>query len=264
MGSFPKIITNYELPFTVLAQPAPLLSNGDSIILSMEMQTAPSEKTVGALKHAMMHFSTLAETGAMGGDTIPPWESTLENYEGPRITGPCVEWTLVGCRLDERALALLVNLFLVVAENAPLNKLEIKIIGDPRPCIPLKSDPKWDAPYPPCWKQIPFNLDVYEEAMESLSIGAEFTKNLTKREREDIENELLSWAGPASEGAYAIAPVSPTEASMMPDFPISIDDHSLDWSIEKCRADRGALDGLVNVLVAIHKKIAPIREVTIE
>ena len=264
MSPFPKIITNYELPFTVLAQPAPLLSDGGTVILSVEMQTTPSEKTVGALKIAMMHFSTLAETGAMGGDTIPPWESTLKSYEGPRITGPGVEWTLAGCRLDERALAVLVNLFLVVAEGAPLKKLEIKQAIDPRPCVPLKSDPEWDAPYPPRWKQIPFDLDFYEEVMESVSIGAEFTKKLTKQEREDIENELLSWAGPASEGAYAIAPVSPMEASMMPDFPISIDDHSLDWSIEKCRADRGALDGLVNVLVAIHKKIAPIREVTIE
>jgi len=123
MNAYPRIATAYDLPFEVLVQPAPLLGGGGTVVLSIVPQTPPTPEATMGFKGVMMHFTSLAEAGALGGDQRPPWQSTIAKAEGPVAVGQNLEWTLAGTNLDERSLAVLVNLLLVAHDQHPLTRV---------------------------------------------------------------------------------------------------------------------------------------------
>lgn len=264
MSAYPMVATAYNLPFDMQVQQPPLLSARRTVNLSVTMQAPPSDAALSALKHAVMHFEALTEAGALCGDGIPPTEPALQTIEGPIRTGCTLTWTLRGCHTDERATAVLTNLLLAVAEHHTIDHVSLRLTDDNRPCGQLPWNPDLDDPYPPRWPSLPFHLEFYDEVMETVHLLVRFRRELVDGEPETIDNELLSWAAAAMEGAYSVAPVSPEAAGMIPDFPIAFDGDAMEWTIEKCRAHRGALDGLLNTLAAVHERVVPIAEVTIE
>lgn len=260
-----SILAPYDLPFPVLFHPLPLFSKGGSITLTTELKYFPIDEAVNAVSASVTPFFVLAsETGALGGDTIPPWVTSIGWMEGPEISGKTFKWDFEECQIDERAILILVNLLLAVVKKHPLEKLTISQSKSMEPYLTLTSDSEVTHPYPPQWPTIPFSVTIDDELSETFSLTIQFKKSLTTEEIEVIEAMLLTWAGVAMCGAYAIHPQPPSSYPLIPEQTVTVFDNELEWTISKYRAHPGGINGLINICVAIDRKVAPIAEIRIE
>src|SRR4051812_9027169 len=105
----PVVAMPYVLPFKVMLQAPPLLQAGGPVNLAVEFPHAPSADEIDEVSALLPLFTFLADAGALGGDTIAPWQSTVEDEERTAVSGKRVEWLLHGCRLDERAAVVLAH-----------------------------------------------------------------------------------------------------------------------------------------------------------
>ncbi len=264
MTEHSSILTPYKLPFAVLHDPLPIFSNNETVIISLEFSNAPSIEAIKKYSAIVTPFHILANTGAMSGDMIPPWKSTVKDMQGPRVSTNSLEWTLEECCLDERAIVILINLLLVVAEKHPIIKLLIKKAEGSTVSMQLECSPDIDEPYPPRWKTIPFLVDESEEdAVDTRHLEINFKRQLADEEYEQVQDILFSWAGVVMNGAYAITSEPPIVAQIIPEPSMILIENRFEWTIEKWRVHTGALDGLVNICVVINHNVAPITQVRI-
>lgn len=258
------IVTPFVLPFPAQLSPPPLFKGGANVVLAVTAAVPLSEDDLMQLDGCVTAFSMLADAGALGGDTIPPWASHLDDMGEPVSTGLVATWNLMGCNLDERAAVILVHLLLGAHEQVPLKSILLGSSASSLRPLPLACDVDRENPYPPRWPSIPFELDEEEFLTDSRQVWIRFRKQPAPEEAEAIDDALTSWAIGAGAGAYAVAPFSPLKASLV--FPESVEwvDEELAWPLSKVRLHSAAIDGLVNVCVAIDRSIVPIAEMRID
>jgi len=257
------VATPYILPFPVLIEPAPLFSKGTDVALTVEMVGVVTDKALEMSDSFVDSFCVLAGTGALGGDAVPPWISTIAD-KGEARSGPeSISWSLKDCRTDDRALVILVNLLLSVHETYPLRRVSVGGSTLARPHLPLSQDPGIQNPYPPRWPAVRFRSAVEAFTTDSRTLSIDFEREPSEQERSDIETELLSWSVAPTVGAYAVAPVSPMSSYLIPTESVEITGTELLWTLQKVRLHPAALDGLVNVCVAIDHNLVRIDELRI-
>jgi hypothetical protein len=258
------IVTPYVLPFPAKVSPPPLFSGGASVTLAVTAASSLTEDALMQLDGFVSAFSMLADSGALGGDRIPPWASHLDDTSEPISTGFVATWKLSGCHLDERSAVILVHLLLGAHEEVPLRSILLGSSTSSLAPLPLASDPDLENPYPPRWPTVPFELDEEEFLSDSRQVWIRFRKTPTAAEAEAIDDALTSWAIGAASGAYAIAEFSPLRASLI--FPETVEwvDDELAWPLSKTRLHSASMDGLINACVAIDHGIVPIAEMRID
>ena len=262
----PAIATAYALPFEVTLSPPPLFSSGQSVEVRARLQRGAEPQVITALDALLTPFSFLGPCGALAGDSIEPWNSDIADTNLVSTTDDELVWRLDGCRVDERAAVILAQLVLLTQEQHPLEKLSFTRVGDSRPRARLAHAKSKGAQssYPGRWPKLPFDLELPEEIMDTLAVTITLAAPLDENQAPNVENDLLTWAALASMGAYGVAPVPPAKCSISPEQSLSVDGPELSWSIEDFRAHPAALDGLINVLVAIDHDVARIDSVSIE
>jgi hypothetical protein len=74
----------------------------------------------------------------------------------------------------------------------------------------------------------------------------------------------LGWSVAAAVGAYAVAPISPMSTYVEPDTEVEVVGNELTWDLHKMRIHPAAIDGLINVCMAVDRTIAPISALRID
>jgi len=259
-ASRPKLATPYQIPFPVELQPAPLFSSGGTVFVTAEMLKAPRAKAVVDLNSFADAFWCLSVTGALGGDMVEPWTSMIADKSEPEVSGNSIVWQLEQCNTDERAAVMLTHLLFGWHHRHAIKRITMELRPEPRPRIPLAHDANLENPYPPSWPSIRFPVHREDFVSDHQTLMIQFKKAPEDEEIENIRSELQSWAIAPTVGAYANAPSPPQKSTFDPSEEIEIIDEELTWTLLKTRFHPGALDGLVNVCVAIDHDKAAIRE----
>jgi hypothetical protein len=258
------LYTPYELPYLVLYQPAPLFSAGGDLSVRGNFKDAVTDPALREAQWIMALFCELAFTGALCGDQVVPSDSTILDFTHPAAAGDSIEWTLTGCRTDERALIVLAQLFLLVHERQEVERLVFSRPGQEKNLLKLQTDEFLSNPYPPRTRDIGFLVDVDDEIPGNFGIVISFKNKLIPQQQEVVGEQIMSWATACATGAYPVAPVFPSECTLFPTEEITFIGNEAELGITRFRAHPGAIDGLINLCAAMSRKVSPIDAVSID
>jgi hypothetical protein len=205
----------------------------------------------------------MVTSGALAGESIPPWTSTVESWEDPVIHGSTIEWSLTGVTCDPQAWVILAQMLLVDHREHPIVRIDIAESSRPSEMTVVTGMSRFN-PYPNRWAEIRFPIDFYDDLPKNFTVYAGFARPLSEDDKERISEELSAWAPGLMLGAYGVAPVPPDKCTAFPDEDVVFVDNAFEWAITRFKAHSAAIEGLINVLASISQKIVQVTEVRVE
>src|SRR6185312_13500299 len=100
-----------------------LMSAGQDVRIRVTLRSAATAEAVDALDALIGPFVLLASSGALAGERIDPSTSTIDDKEGPFVHEGSVDWLLRSCRVDERSITVLGQMFLSVQDICPVARV---------------------------------------------------------------------------------------------------------------------------------------------
>jgi hypothetical protein len=254
--------TAYQLPFDVTYPSAAFFASGHDVMVVVRLNdNAPSDGPA-RIAAAVAAFIELVETGALAGEVIKPWQSSVAACRLMTASPPGeVSFTLEQCQFDDAGLMVLCDL-LLHERNAPLvRSLAVRMAGVPNQ--PLASDPEALSDYPARFARLPFPLEDEDPEGGAYSLGIEFASPLDDATRAVLRRTLHTWTAVVLAGGFALAPIPPAQNYVEPDNPFVEYDSTVEWTVFKLRASGAAVDALVNAVAAFHGRWRPITALTI-
>jgi len=258
-----NLITPYTLPFRVMYQPV-LESIERDITLRILLADTVSTDAASAIDSTVLPFFLMGTSGALAGESIQPWTSTIKEWSQPLILGSAIEWLLTSVTVDPQAWVMLAQMLLVDHKKHAIKRVEIFDPRSSHKMVEVITGKSGFNPYPNSWTGISFAVDFYEDISKNFTVCAVFSRSLSKNEQALISEELFAWAPGLILGAYGVAPVPPDRCTGIPDEDIVFVDNELEWSVSNFKAHTGAIEGLINVFASLSKKIVPVTEFRIE
>ena len=248
-------------PFRVLLGPEPLFSTGGDVRLTASLADACDSAALQQVDGVVDAFWMIASSGGLSGHAIAPEHSQIAEKSDVTVQDRTLTWDLLGCRIDERALLNLLNVFRFIHGWTPLAAIDVG-----RPDTParrtLALTHRADDYYPRMYEP-PFRVAVDQPIGASLSVVAHLVNMPTESQVEAIEEELLSWSVAPSIGAFAVPGVDIQVTGMEPDHSIDVFDNEIQWSMHRVRLHPAAIDSLVNCCTAVSERVARIAAISI-
>lgn len=256
--------TPYSLPFTVLCQPARPSATRD-LTVRVIMVRPVTDDAVDALSTTVLPFMLLLSSGALAGEFIPPWTSTIEDWSDPTIILPStIEWSLQSVTCDLQAWVVLAQMLLVDHAEHPIRRIEVTDTQHPAELIEVVQRAARVNPYPRSWSGIDFRVNLQHELYKEFTVCVSFARLLSEDEQERVRAELFAWAPGLMNGAYGVAPVPPERCTGIPDPDVLFVDNELEWIIRSFKAHTGAIEGLINVVASISHQVVQVTEFRLE
>jgi hypothetical protein len=260
MDKLPQLNTAYALPFEFIRTRGHVLSTGGVVRIALRLSRV-SPIAIAAAEHTLASFIALAETGALAGDTIMPGASRapLRVYTSSDAGEVVAEGI---CHVDERAALVLAHMLLKVQPELELLSLSLLAPGS-QGSERVPHDPTEDTTYPTLPRKLPFELSDSEPEGGGALFQAEFLTDVVDGTRTMFEQAANAWHQAILSGAYALAPISPSESYVEPDS-VVVFDNILEWPVFKIRAADEALSAVVSMFAALHERHQKLRSVSIE
>jgi hypothetical protein len=256
------IATAYNLPFEVRLSPGRVLSSGGPVCLVCTL-SSQRQADLSAITEIIELFIGLATTGAMAGHEIEPWKCELELRAPLSFVGHVIRLEFSSCRLDERALIVLTNLFLARRDTLVLRSVEVFIPKSP-PALTLRYDPDLSYTLPDAYAKPPFLLNDEKPESGAYTLTAELAAPLLAKHQQYLDGALRKWTETVRAGGYELAPVPPSNSWVEPAYDaVIVFDNSFEWGILKLRADPDCINGLVNIFSAFHHRCQALVSLTI-
>lgn len=255
--------TPYSLPYAVLYQPD-LASATHDVAVRVVMVQQPSHSDTKALNATMLPFLLLLSSGALAGEAMQPWTSTVEDWSEPWCDALAIEWSLTSVTCDLQAWVMLAQMLAVDHPKHLIARIEIADPRSARELIEVQQGASRTNPYPRRWAGIDFTVAFYEELNKDFTVCVSFVRPLSEEEQERVSEEFFAWAPGLINGAYGVAPVPPDSCTGLPDREIVFVDNELEWIIRNFKAHTGAIEGLINVVASISHKVVKVTEFRIE
>jgi|GEM_PF-3473154 len=260
MARASALATPYLLPYAAAVQPAPLWSGGRTVVLRVTPAAGITQDAIDEYHSVATAFGLLASTGALG--PASPLQAAQIEWSKPRTSSGAIEWQFMVCHQDERAAVVLAQWFLTSHTTQPLRSLSIAAPGNGSAAVPLVHDPTLRDPYPPAGPT-PFPIQRDPDPGPSASLYVRFARTLNADEQADVNGTMTTWASACSLGAFGVAPVTPSTHALQ--FgPVRFFNSEVEFDILRFRAHPAALNGLVNLCVALHFRMAPIDELRLD
>jgi hypothetical protein len=257
-----NLITPYLLPYEVKYQVSPLSVSRD-LILQVHLLEPVSKNALDAIRSTVLPFLLMANSGALAGESIEPWNSEIGDWSDPLVQNYKMEWSLSSVRIDPQAWVMLAQMLLDDNEKYIISRIEILDPQCIEETVTLVTHAPRANPYPGVWKGIKFSIDIDDDVYQNFTVYVTFSRELTEEEQAVIDELLSSWAPGPMVGAYGVAPILPSKCIGFPDEKIVFIKNQLEWAFSDFRAHTAALDGLINVFASISETIVPIVEVQI-
>lgn len=213
------------------------------------------------LERLLTLFSSLAATGALAGKSIQPAESGLEFKQLTRQHLRCLVASFSHVTVDDAALIVLVNLIVAARRRLAMSTMRFNTHRTLTPEFVAQSA-EITATYPEAFRQLPFPVEDEEPETDALLFDIEFAARPTSEVMRALNSYFEVWASAVKNGAYALAPYAPDESHVetYSDGFVAIGCRA-ERSYHKLRAAGGALLAALNMLAALHWKVAPIASV---
>ncbi len=205
-------------------------------------------------------FWMLASTGGLSGERIPPSDSNIRGKSDVEVRENALHWRLTGCRVDERSLTCLLNLFEFCCSRRPLKQLNV-FTASPPYGRPRRIDDV-GLVYPGQWPS-PLRVVVNEPIAETVTLRMQFATMPDADQIEEVESTLLAWSVAPAIGAFAAPDVEVERSSMTADLEVEVHGNELIWGIEKFRMHVAAVDSLVNCCIGVSDRVAPVTAVEV-
>ncbi len=255
----PTLFTGYALPFAVEIAQAPLLSSGADVEVRCACAGAPGLGAGPELRRALDRFVRLARTGALGSSLVPAGGSSISGV----TLSPGGIAVLGACRVDERAAIILT--YLLFAQRHPLALRSVQLLPSPpsRAALhPLARDPNEESSLPDHPDEPPFQLFDEDPGGRSRTFTAEFSRDILPAEELMLTDAFEAWADVVSAGGYGLAPIPPEESYIEPEPP-AFWGSGMEYSVLKLDADPQAVEAVINLFVAFHRRCCPLVSLTI-
>jgi len=247
-----------------LYEDAPLMSAGQDVRIRVTLGGIGTAAAVDALDALVTPFVMLASSGALSGDRIDPATSAINDKEGPFGDAKVVEWLLRSCRVDERSITVLAQMFLSVQDICPITRLTISGAHTPGATQLAVSNSPSANPYPETVADPGFPVEREPELYPEFVVRADFAEQISAEVVTDVDAEVFSWAAGLLSGAYGVAPIRPDECTATIDEESVQIKSELTWSLTRFRAHPAALGGLINVFAAVSRRVARVTRLAIE
>jgi hypothetical protein len=267
MAIFIPSTTPYELPYSVRFPKNQLLFSAHTDVtvqLKLPGGKQINEDILADAGSLLVVFFELAVSGALSGAQIPPWSSSIKDFD-ESVEEDTISWTLRDCCLSESSLVMLAQSFLLVYERFPFESLTF--LSDKQESGYTQLATNISMPhsvYPDVYKPLEFNLTNDFGSSSGAEIVIEFENELTDEDKVNLDVELTSWFAAGEVGFYAVSPLSPADSTFTSNDDLFFDVSTLEFSLSRFRADPAALNGLVNICSAMSHNIATIKEVVID
>jgi hypothetical protein len=259
-----QLSTPYALPYDVFYDDGPLMSTGQDIRVEVALDAPATAGVVDAIDSLILPFVLLATSGAMAGDKISPWASTIRDKQGPYAGDGKVEWVLQSCTVDDRSIAVLAQMLLSVHDSCAMARMTLS--GGRRAAGVQRLADRWPMsnPYPGVYSDAGFPVVHLGDLGNEVLVRAVFDAPVSREVQVKMDAELFSWAAGLLTGAYGIAPIQPDECTASVEEKTILTKSELTWGLSRFRAHPAALDGLVNVFVSISNRLARVNQLVIE
>ncbi|NVJ24781.1 MULTISPECIES: hypothetical protein [Myxococcus] len=255
------LATPYALPFVFEVSPRNPWGAPQPVDLVLEAVQPLSAKDAERLQDNVFPFWLLASGGALS--------LGAPGALGPEPAQPTFSKTPQSARfifdkwaLNERASHCLLCLLLAAHSSVPLKRVRLATAGDaPQP---VRVDPKLTDPYPRASPKQPFSWNIEDSESDVRELHITFAHPLSTEQQDIVSTELKSFGAALASGAYGVAPVAPEDCGCLPSEDVEISGNEVHWSLEDCRFHPDALEGLIGVCAALHQRVAPILDVTID
>jgi hypothetical protein len=228
------------------------------------LRTSATADAVDTLDALVGPFVLLASSGAMSGERIDPSTSTIEEKEGPLTDDRVVEWTLQSCKVDERSITVLAQMFLSVQDVCPVARVTLSgTRTSDRMQLAVVHFPE-SNPFPAAFANPGFAVARDAEVEREVLVRANFAEQAHPEILTAVDGELFSWAAGLLSGAYGVAPIKPDECTATVAEETEYIAPELTWAFTRFSAHPAALDGLVNVFASISRRIARVNQLIIE
>lgn len=259
-----RLASPYSLPYAVTYSDGQLMSIGRDVRVEVTLGAAATSAAIDELDALVLPFQLLASAGALAGNGIKPWNSTILDKDGPFVGGDVVGWTLRSCAVDERGIVMLAQMLLSAHSAHSIAKVAFtSTVGYLHVARVTLGVPAAD-PFPALARDLGFPLRREGEVGREVLVQARFDAALTDKTRAAVDAELYSWASGLLSGAYGIAPLVPDVCTATVEPVVTYGRQQLTWGFARFSAHPAALDGLTNVFASISERVARVAELTIE
>jgi hypothetical protein len=255
--------TPYSLPFAVRVQ-RQLAHGTHDVSVRIVMDQLASHASAKALHATVLPFLLLLSSGALAGESIEPWTSTVEDWSDPSVQPSTIEWRLASVTCDLRAWVVLAQMLLIDHPKHPIARIDIADARQPNELMEVLRGQTQTNPYPMRWSGIDFAVEFYDELDKEFTACVSFVRPLSGAEQERVGEALFAWAPGLIQGAYGVAPVPPDSCIGLPDRDIVFVDNELEWIIRNFTAHTGAIEGLINVVASLSHQVAQVTQFRIE
>ena len=143
-----------------------------------------------------------------------------------------------------------------------LEVIPVKNVHLAWPVIRTMKNPM-EIQFPREWSRLSFPLEV-GELLDDIDVDIEFDKPEPRDVTDRVVDAMSMWLLASHRGAYADDAFNPSKTAIYlgPDV-MNVSSDRIIWFIEILRCNTSALDGLINLLEWVHRRVAPIRQVTL-
>lgn len=248
-------------PFSLRATPGPLFRGGTAVSVRVRLAGPVGEPARDELHARLTAFARHARAGSLAGAGLVPARSGVAALEGPAVSGATASWTLVGCDLDEGALAVLVNLLAGCPADPPV--ADVLLARGTAPPHPLRPVPDPAAVFP-ARPRLDFPVYLADSETDQVRLRVVFAAPLTPEAEAAAVGALGDWVAAVELGGYAVAGVPAADCGLIADDAPAVYSAELEWTLEKVRADPAMTDALLAAVQALSARVAPIVEVEID
>lgn len=247
----------YAVPFAIELPNGIGFSRGGDVDIAFEFERV-DRFSAHRLGRLLALFSRLAATGALGGKSIEPARSGFE-FKGLALQGlRCFLATFAHIAIDDAALIVLVNLLVGARRRLAMSTMRLNTHS--ALCRELVGQSEDVATtYPEAFEPLPFPVEDEGPETDALLFDIEFRVPPTPETIVTLNSRFDVWALAVRNGAYALAPYPPEESH--------VESYVDGFTAIACRAERayhklraadGAVAAALNILAALHWRVAPI------
>lgn len=243
------LTTGYRLPFEVSVSSGRLLSVGNDIGLAFQIpgSTEAELELVAAIVEA---FAQIAVSGALCGESINPGESGLT----AQSESSGLRFTFAGCRIDEAALIVLVNLILAKSSDIGFQTIEITRSQLPAGNMLEYADSD-QLSFPAVYGSLPFVLENQLPESGGFTFTARTVGPVNEQNVICLNKYLNAWLVTVNGGGYALPPISPMNCyAESADDEVTWFEDLIEWTVFKLRADDAAITAVINIFAAFHAR----------
>lgn len=256
------ITVGYDLPFctSVTTTPENLLR------IRVRCKAGVQSK---ALLQVQIHAGIFLEAALLGmgaGPRVPPHLDRRTIDDVLRVSStPDAIMLEAPVTVDPSYVTVLLHKLLGLAEHVPIEEVAVDLPGLSATREPISVERGETSALPEAHLPLPFAFDDERSGhADGCTVSISFVEPPSDAALEVLREGLRVFVAQALQGGFISPPMGPDDYFVSADDDVAVDAEEITWTMESCDFAPDGLDGLLNFLVAYHRRASALRAVMFE